>query len=117
MRLPALAASAAFLALAATAPARADTFTLATIYEDAFFDVVSLSIDNAAAIVATGMPERACIQASRLANAYGGFTACIRVPDGMTPECLRAQAAPTDSNLESCYGPALLAGMRDESER
>ncbi|SCM79920.1 exported hypothetical protein [uncultured Pleomorphomonas sp.] len=117
MRLPALAASAAFLALAATVPAHADSFTLATIYEDAFFEGAPLSIDNAAAIVATGMPERACVQASRLANTYGGFTACIPVPDGMTPECARAQAAPTDSNLESCYGPALLAGMRDESER
>lgn len=117
MRLPALAASAVLLTLAVPAPACAETFTLATIYEDEFFEVVALSIDNAAAIIATGMPEKACIQASRLANTYGGFTACIRIPDGMTPECQMAQTAPTDGNLEACYGPALLAGMRAESER
>ncbi len=117
MRLSALAASAALLALAATAPVRAETFTLATIYEDEYFEVAKLSMDNAAAIIATGMPERACIQASRLANTYGGFTACIPVPKGITAECWRAQNAPTDGNLESCYGPALLAGMRDEFAR
>ena len=114
MRTIALAACAA-LSLIGPALAADDTFVLASIWEDEFFETTDLTLDNAADIIVPDMPRAACIQAARLLTNYGAMVACIPRPVSMTDDCVWAQVKPTDDNLEACYGPAMLAGVRDES--
>lgn len=116
MRTFALAAVAA-LTLLTPAYAADDSFVLASIWEDEFFEVPDLTLDNAADIIVPTMPKAACTQAARLLTNYGAMVACVPRPENMTDDCLYSQVKPTDSNLEACYGPAMLAGVRDEALR
>lgn len=58
--------------------AAAALFTFTTIYEDEYFSGKPLTMENAATIISTDMPKAACLKASRLANNFGGMTACIQ---------------------------------------
>lgn len=117
MRTIAFASCVAFLALSTPVHAGDDAFVLASIWEDEFFEAADLTLDNAADIIVPAMPKAACERAARLLTNYGAMVACVERPDNMTDACLWAQVKPTDSNLEACHGPALLAGIRDESSQ
>lgn len=100
--------------IAAPACATEATYTLGLFAEDTYFEKTRLTLDDAYARAGTDMSEAACVHASRLLNAWGSFTACVKVdpvpvhslpPEPVAPSGFILVDAQEPAHVMSRYAP------------